>query len=264
MRLITVIVFFLCFCMDANTVVLTEKQLNGKKDNDNSKFETIALKYLGLEENDCAMHLIVQKKLPYADQTVIVIPEYITESRNEFDEFDVNLHILLIDTTSEKVISYYPDEFVEISDAIKLGSISIDTGLFILNEEYRAFGIVVHHNNFRRHGHYTSSTISLFIQKNKTLQMVLDSLITNYTRGEYSGCEGDTETMKSVLIISDKQTNNFKNIIVKNTENHTFFERDKGITIEEEFEDYPCIEREENFTNQYTLKYVNGRYQKIN
>ena len=126
MRLITVIVFFLCFCMDANTVVLTEKQLNGKKDNDNSKFETIALKYLGLEENDCAMHLIVQKKLPYADQTVIVIPEYISESRNEFDEFDVNLHILLIDTTSEKVISYYPDEFVEISDAIKLGSISID------------------------------------------------------------------------------------------------------------------------------------------
>lgn len=235
MRLFLLLIFLLSSTLFAQSNELIEKVL-------------IALD-VSLE--DCHENFIVMKQLPY-DQSVsvLVIPTF-TEESEELD-FNLNAYILMINSQTGEIYHQFYQEDTWISDAIRIVEISIDTAPYLINADRRAFGIRVHYYGSSKPNPYSEVNLSLFIPEAKTLKKILDEYIVYSYSGEWDmSCTGDFVEENKILIISEEQTNDFYDIIVKNEIVHRN-------TIEEG-ED--CVEKETTKTLTEILKFDGVQYQ---
>lgn len=182
-----------------------------------NNFFSEVLRELGLQIKDINKSLFVSKVLPYAkDKSILVIPKY--ASRTD-EEYVYDAYIVVIDNSTGKILYKFYEPQAWVSDAIALSDLMIDTGLYILNNETRAFGIRAYYSN-NSHGYpYSRTELSLFIIENKKLKR----LLKNYTVSSYnglfgSGCEGTKEEMEAIIDI-DKvhQSNQFNDLVIGQT-----------------------------------------------
>lgn len=176
------------------------------------------LNQLKLPHERCYCDLAVIKQLPFGKKdTVVVIPE-ISSMEENGDVFDLNSHILVVDTKTGKIKSSYFESARTngwTSDAMRLEEISIDTGRYMLTNTYRAFGIRVKYVGSSRVNPWVNQTLSLFLPKGKKLKPVLKNMDVYKYHGEWDGiCSGYRIMHDSQLKMVPQLTNGYRDIVL--------------------------------------------------
>lgn len=199
------IIFFITYLLSLPIFSQTLKSRNIDK----------VLKELNIKQEDCYYDLVVEKDIPYlSGKSVIVFPK-IVEKRDDNYLFDS--YILIVDSHSGQIMNKFYENHAWTSDAIILKSIGIDFAPYILNSKVRAFGIKLSYSGDSRLFPYSGDDISLFYPKDSLLIRVLKKFSTYSYHGQLDrDCYGTYITETKTLIISDRLTNNFNDIIVKN------------------------------------------------
>lgn len=173
------------------------------------------LKQLKIKKSEINLELFTQKTLPYdKEKSVLVIAKYASEVTPDY--FIADAYIVMIDNLTGQIIYKFIEPHAWTSDAIMLNSISIDTGLYILNKNTRAFGVRVNYTGSSQANPYSKSNLSLYIVNENSLKPILLNYIISHSHGDWdTTCAGEFEDNISTIDIDKQQTNNFNNIIIK-------------------------------------------------
>lgn len=137
---------------------------------DKIRYENI-INQLKLEKVNIKENLIVEKKMPNKeDSYIIVIP--VLDGVEEDDGFTVKNTILITDGAG-KIKNQYADPEEYFSDAVMLQSFTVDTGLYNLNSNVQAFGIVANYKSQSQPNPYSADEISLYFTQGNTLKNIL-------------------------------------------------------------------------------------------
>ena len=214
------------------------------------------LQQLQLELSNIKKNLVVFKVQPNnPNETIVVIPEF---KDSDYDEhhFQLNSHIVLVNTTTANITHKYFESYKTNgweSDAVSLSEITIDTAPYNIAKNTRAFGVRVYYYGSSKANPYSNKTISLFIKSGDALKKVLH----NYDVMDYGGewdtdCLGEFIGVKKTLIISEQTNNGYFDIIVKTKITET---------INYKNEEGDCDDKEEIRSQKETLKF-NGEVYK--
>jgi hypothetical protein len=213
------------------------------------------LKQLKLTEKNINLEIASDRPLPYlAGKTALIIPKYKVNEEDQYGNFyfEIEPYIIIADQKTGKVLNQYriPEEWV--SDAVKLSSITIDTGLYHLNANTRAFGVRVDYSGSSNPNPYGRSDLSLFIIQNNSIKRVLK----DYTISDYHGewdtrCTGEFEEMSAVIDIDKIQSKGYNNLILKITDQMTKSTRTSD----------DCVEKKKTTKRIKTLKFSGTEYQ---
>lgn len=186
------------------------------------------------------------------EEAIVVIPE-IVEGSEEEDFFTLNTHIAIVHLKTKTITHKYFESSKTndwVSDAIRLDEIKIDTAPYLVHETTRAFGVSVHYFGSSRVNPYHNQKLSLFVKEKGILNNILHNFSMEMNIGEWNGnCDGEFESEKKTLIVSDKKTNGYFDFIIKNT-----IAKTKNF----ETEDGDCNEKEEIKKETSVLKF-NGK-----
>ena len=210
---------------------------------------TKVLSELKLSSSQIHNELYTEKKMPNVENSfIIVVP--VLQGKLEVDGFSVK-NIILITDTEGIIKNKYVDPTEFGSDAIMLQSFTIDTGLYYLNSNIRAFGITAEYYGSSRPNPYSSSNISLFYPEGKTLKKVLDGYNLKTFSGEWdTNCSGEFEGDTSVIIVDQAKTNGFNNLKIKTESTKTINKEING----------ECSENKKSKISYKTIKFSKGMY----
>jgi len=204
------IVFILLMFLFVNTY---------SQSNQNGFLLSQVLKQLQLKPSNIHEELYREKKLPNKpSQTVLVIPKYKT---NETDDeghlfLELDAYIIIADSSTGKILYQYIEDNAWTSDAMVLSDITIDTGLYQLNETDRAFGTRVSYHGSSGPNPYSSTDLSLYIVQNHTLKKILNNYQIDLDNGEWdTKCAGEFNQINGVIDLDKNKTDGYKNIIIK-------------------------------------------------
>ncbi|TCD12233.1 hypothetical protein EZ449_03475 [Pedobacter frigidisoli] len=212
------------------------------------------LAQLKLKKTDISQDLYVEKVLPNAKtNSVMVIPKY---RKNETDQYggvylELDAFVVIANNITGKILHKYHETNAWTSDAIAILGIIIDTGIYTLNSETRAFGIRVSYANGSQPNPYRRTDLSLFIRKDKSLKKVLKEYPMATSGGEWdTKCAGEFEETNAVIDIDGTKTNGLNNLIFKET----------IVTTKRVAKDDDCIEKKTTKYRSIKLKYNGVEY----
>lgn len=161
-----------------------------------------------------------EKKLPNKpSQTLLIIPKYRT---NETDDeghlfLELDAYIILADNTTGKILYKFVEENAWTSDAMVLSEITINTGVYQLNEKDRAFGIRVDYRGSSNPNPYSYTDLSLFVIQDNAIKKILNNYQIERSTGEWdTRCAGEYQDIFGTIDMGKNRTNGFKNLMVKN------------------------------------------------
>jgi hypothetical protein len=211
---------------------------------------TRILKNLKLDKTKIKEELCIEKKMPNEEDSYIAVIPVVLSQEEEDYVFMVQNYILITDSNGT-IKNKYLDPTELSSDAIYLRSFAIDTGLYNISANIRAFGVKADFVGSSKPNPYASGTISMYYPEGKTLKKVLDQFELDSTRGEWdTRCNGEFEDEHSYIIIDSSKTNNFTDLKIKTISVTTINEEVKG----------ECNSKETSKTTYKTLKFKNGYY----
>jgi len=212
------------------------------------------LKLLNLNRKDIYEELYREKVLPYkTSNTLMVIPKYRVNEPDGYGNLylELDAYIIIADNLTGKILYQYIDENAWTSDAIVLSDITIDTGIYQLNPENRAFGIRVDYAGSSRPNPYNQTDLSLFISQNNTMKRILKNYPISKFRGEWdTNCAGEFEGISGVISIDKNKNNGLSNLIVKNK-----IEQTRNIPTKDD-----CVEKKTSKLSMVILKYNGKEY----
>jgi hypothetical protein len=229
-------------------ILLISSFVNAQEIN-TERFENI-VKSLKLDKSAIKDEFLTEKKMPNEeDSYIIVVPVLIGKEEEDF--FTVKNYILITDEKGN-IKNQYIDPVEISSDAMRLSGFTIDTGLYNLSTNIRAFGLKVNIEGSSRPNPYSSQDISLYYTSGKTLKKVLNQFNLSTSSGEWdTNCAGEFEDQTSVIILDQAKTNNFSNLKIKTLTKNTTNKEVKG----------ECVEDSKSATTYKTLKLNKGIYQ---
>jgi len=179
-----------------------------------------AIKFLKVNEKDLLADKICLKVIPNQKEKVIIVVPVISKRYAECGDepcWDIDNNIVVWNKITKSIESKYTRRNEWSSDAVFLDELKIDTGLYYLNKNTRAFGIRYSYGGSSNVNPFGSHSINLYYFKNKEIIEVLHDFELERLNGESSGgcANGSYETAKSVFIFSDKLTTKFNDITVK-------------------------------------------------
>jgi hypothetical protein len=177
-----------------------------------------AIEFLKVKEKDLLSDKICLKIIPNQNEKVIVLIPVKTNLDPECDYcFDIDNNILVWNKSTKSIETKYTKKAEWSSDADVFNELNIDTGLYYLNRNTRAFGVRYSYYGSSNVNPSNSESINLYYIKNNQIVEVLNDFVLNNLNGESSGgcANGSYETSKSIFIISDKLTTKFNDITVK-------------------------------------------------
>lgn len=199
---------------------LYKKNLNKSIDNFSFLFKILSTYYgeSGMIANIKTDFLTSKVLSSNKDETIIVLPEIATFE--SIDEFDLNVHILVVNNTSGKVTQAIFETNKNnqwTSDAIKLDKIEIDTITYILSNRESAFAIRTFYIGSSRINPYTSESLSLFVKYDSAFKKILNNYTVSEYKGDWDGlCAGEFIDYKKSLVMSEEKSNGYFDIIIKN------------------------------------------------
>lgn len=226
--------------------------VNGYSQEQNEVLLNKVLAQLKLNKKDIHEPLYRSKVLPNkTSNSILVIPKYNVNETDEqgHDFFVLDAYIVMVDNATGKIISKYVEKEAWTSDAMVLSEITIDTGLYQLNEKERAFGIRVSYSGSSNPNPYYYTDLSLFIVQNNLMKRVLKNYQINRASGEWdTRCAGEFDESIGSIDLDKNTTNGFKNLIIKSKIEHT-----KSFLVDDN-----C---EEKVTTKNSIKYLkfNGK-----
>jgi len=185
--------------------------------------------------------------------SVLAIPKYRTNETDKYGNYflELDAYIVVADNATGKILNKYVEENVWTSDAFVLEDITIDTGIYQLNTENRAFGIRVDFKGSSRPNPFGQTDLSLFIIKNNQLKKVLNNFPISEYHGEWdTNCAGKFEDVTGVISIDKNKSNGFGNIIVKDKIVNT-----KNIPTTDD-----CVEKKTTKSSTKILKFNGKEY----
>lgn len=234
-------------------LILTMSLFSGviaAQDIDSSRLNHI-LKSMKLDKHKIKEELCVEKKIPNVEDSYIAVIPVVLSQEEEDYVFTVQNYILMTDRNGT-IKNKYLDPTELNSDAINLRSFTIDTGLYNISTNIRAFGVKADFVGSSKPNPYASGTISMYYPEGKTFKKVLDQFELDSTRGEWdTRCNGEFKNEHSYIIIDSSKTNNFTDLKIKTISVTTINEEVKG----------DCEGKETSKTLYKTLKFKNGIYQ---
>lgn len=232
----------LIFCLFSETV--------NAQDIDSTRLENV-LKSLKLDKTKIREELCVEKKMPNIENSyIVVIPTLVSQEEEDY-VFTVKNYILITDSNGT-IKNKYLDPTELSSDAINLRSFIIDTGLYTISQNIRAFGVKADFVGSSRPNPYASGTMSMYYPEGKTLKKVLDQFEMDSTGGEWdTRCNGEFTEDVSYIIMDTSKTNNFTDLKIKTISVNTINKEVKG----------DCKQKKTSKTSYKTLKFKNGKYQ---
>lgn len=217
---------------------------------DDARYENI-VKSLKLDKAKIKEELCTEKKMPNAENSYIVVIPVVVEQDEEDYVFTVQNYILITDEKGIIKNKYLDPEEVS-SDAITLRSFTIDTGLYNLNTNIRAFGVTADFVGSSKPNPYASGRMSMYYPEGKTLKKVLSQFEMDSTHGEWdTRCNGEFEDKHSFIIMDKAKTNSFTDLKIKTISVKTVNTEVNG----------ECNEKETSKTTYKTLKFRGGKYQ---
>lgn len=212
---------------------------------------TRILKSLKLDKTKIKEELCTEKKMPNAEDSYIAVIPVVVNQEEEDYVFTVQNYILITDSNGTIKNKYFDPTELN-SDAITLRSFAIDTGLYNISTNIRAFGVKADFVGSSKPNPYASGTISMYYPEGKTLKKVLDQFELDATSGEWdTRCNGEFEDTHSYIIMDSSKTNNFTDFKIKTISVTTINEEVKG----------ECNTKETSKTTYKILKFKNGKYQ---
>lgn len=207
------------------------------------------VKQLNLDHSKIKEELSTEKKMPNKeDSYIIVIPVF--DGLEEEDGFSVRNTILITDGKGI-IKNQYADPEEYFSDAVMLQNFTIDTGLYKLNSNIRAFGVKADYRNGSGPNPHSLNTISMYYQEGKTLKKVLNQFQIFIFGGEWDmKCAGEFGEDKSVILMTNDKNNGFANLKVKTTTTQTNSSLIGG----------ECTEKKTAKISYETLKFNNSQY----
>lgn len=176
------------------------------------------IEFLKVNENDLLRDKICLKAIPNQKDKVIILLPVKTNIDPECDYcFDIDNNILVWNKNTNSIETNYTKKAEWTSDAMRFSELKIDTGLYYLNKNTRAFGIRYSYSASSSVDLYTTEAINLYYFKNNKIIEVLHDFELEKFRGDNGGdCDkAKLEKSKSFFIISDKFTDKFNDITVK-------------------------------------------------
>ena len=177
-----------------------------------------AIEFLKVKEKDLLSDKICLKVIPNQKEKVIILLPVKTNLDPQCDYcFDIDNNILIWNKTTKTIETKYTKKAEWSSDAMRFNELKIDTGLYYLNRNTRAFGIRYSYYGSSRINPFNSESINLYYIKNNQIEEVLNDFNLNSFNGETNGdcANGSYYSSKSVFIISDKLSTKFNDITVK-------------------------------------------------
>lgn len=209
---------------------------------------------LDVSLEDCHESFIIEKQLPYDSLISIMVIPILTEFSDE-SAFSLNAYILMVNNQTGNIYNQFYEKDIWISDAIRIGNISVDTAPYLLNSNTRAFGIRVQYYGSSKPNPYSEVNLSLFVPEEKTLKKVLNEYVVNQFSGEWNMiCAGEFVREDKILIVSKEQTNGFSDIIIKNNVTYINAINKNG----------DCVEQEKTEKKMEVLKFDGIQYQLTN
>ncbi len=208
------------------------------------------LKSLQLDKTRIKEEFCAEKKMPNAENSYIMIVPVLVEQDEEDYVFTVQNYILITDEKGVIKNKYLDPEEIS-SDAVYLRSFGIDTGLYNINTNARAFGVIADFAGSSKPNPYASGRMSMYYPEGKTLKKVLNQFEMYSTRGEWdTRCNGEFEDQHSFIILDKTKTGNFTDLKIKTVSVKTVNTEVNG----------DCNEKETSKTTYKTLKFRNGEY----
>jgi hypothetical protein len=209
---------------------------------------------LKLNKSEIKEDLCVEKRISQNDQTSIwVIPKFTKGEKGQFDEdyFMLDAYILIVENVSGKIISRFFESEDWVSEGVSvLSGIEIDTAPYKLDFQNRGFGIRVYHQGASRANPSNDVYFSLFLQDGNSIKKILDEqLIERYTGEWDTNCVGKFEITDSTIIIGDKISKGFYNILIKQTVREV-----KNLLISDD-----CVEKELKANIKSIILKYNGK-----
>jgi len=200
----------------SNTVI-DEEEIENDDSFPNNKLLASVLKQLKIPDNKCKYEFTSINKSPYNDnESIIIIPEIVI-AEDESQYFELNTHIVLVNSETGKIKKAYFESNKTngwISDALYITDIEIDSTLYKVNNDTKAFGVRIQFMGSSKPNPYSSEHLSLFIPKANSLQKILDYEIADYV-GEWDmDCTGEFYKKKCVLRPLASITNGFYDLSV--------------------------------------------------
>jgi hypothetical protein len=182
---------------------------------------------LKINIEDCE-DLFAEKILPYnQDLSVIVIPKIGKENE---EGYFLDSYVIVVNNKTSKILHLYIENFETSgwdSGVIYIDKITIDTNPYLVQENIRAFGVVLHKLLNAQTSHISSKHISLFIPQGKNLQNILKNYPIHNSFGEQDIiCTSKEELENKILTISENKTNDFFDINVEITSSNIFSKKD--------------------------------------
>ena len=187
----------------------------------------IVIQQLGLEKTKIDEGFVTsQVWSENPDETIVIIPEIAKEDE---DSFNLNLHIILTNTTTGTITHKYLDKGWQ-SDAIAIEKITVDTTSYHITENAKAFGIRVFYRSMSQPNPYNEECISLFIKENNDLKKILNHYTVFESIGEtnVNDCNAKFDKTINKLSINDTKTNEYYDILVQRTKSQTNFQKDEN------------------------------------
>ncbi|MDR6920744.1 MULTISPECIES: hypothetical protein [Chryseobacterium] len=217
---------------------------------DDTRYENI-VKSLKLDKTKIKEELCTEKKMPNAENSYIVVVPVVVEQDEEDYVFTVQNYILITDEKGVIKNKYLDPEEIS-SDAIYLRNFGIDTGLYNLNTNIRAFGVIADFAGSSKPNPYASGRMSMYYPEGKTLKKVLNQFEMYSTHGEWdTRCNGEFEDNHSFIVLDKAKTNNFTDLKIKTISVKTVNTDVNG----------ECNEKETSRTTYKILKLRGGKYQ---
>ncbi|MFP3835134.1 hypothetical protein [Chryseobacterium sp. SIMBA_028] len=209
------------------------------------------LQSLKLDKTKIKEELCTEKKMPNTEDSYIAVIPVVVEQENDDYVFTVRNYILITDADG-KIKNKYLDPTDINSDALSLRSFTIDTGLYTIGTNIRAFGVKADFVGSSRPNPYEISTISMYYPESKTFKKVLDQFTLDLYSGEWdTRCNGEFEDNHAYIIMDPSKTNNFTDLKIKTISVTTANKEVKG----------DCESKEISKTSYKILKFKNGKYQ---
>lgn len=203
-----------------------------------SPVATKILKQLKIPESKINFELYSEKIMPGSpERSIYVLPQFSEDGKEDFNEdyFEMDANIIIANNKTGNIIAKYQYPNAYTSDAVKLTSLEIDTGLYLLNSTTRSFGIRENYTGSSRPNPYSQTLLSLFIINKHEMKTVLNDLEINSSIGEWdTNCAGTFEAVEGIIVFQDTKNNGFRNIVVKynTTKTTNSFVNDDCVSVE--------------------------------
>ena len=133
-----------------------------------------SLDQLGVPSKQVYEQFVVQKIMPYDTSSTIVVIPTVASQEYDWEVFTLNSYVLVVDSETAEIKQQFYEKESWYSDAIELREIAIDTANYTVADGKRAFGVTLYYIGASRPNPMNSKTLSLFVQKENTLELVLD------------------------------------------------------------------------------------------